>query len=96
MCVDCLEAIANRRLARDVRRRVSCPLCREVCFSHAVHRVLLGSKHESGVDEEEEEEEKVENVNHTSKILAVVRTLLRIRRKEPAAKALVFSWVSGM
>ena len=56
--------------------------------------MVLGYKSGEGLVEEEDEEEQVMNNNHTSKILAVVRTLLKIQRKEPQAKALVFSLVS--
>ena len=48
---------------------------------------------QGGLEGEKEGVEPVVNSNHTSKILAVVRTLLKIKRKEPTAKALVFSWV---
>lgn len=91
-CKKCTGVILTRNGRVQFVHRVSCPMCREVCLSNVVRYVLLESKYEGGPDEEWEE--PVANVNHTSKILAVVKTLLRIQRKEPGAKILVFSWVS--
>ena len=69
-------------------RHLSCPLCREPCRSSDINYVKLGLE---GAWEEEEEEVVG---THSSKILAVAQTLLRIRRQDPGAKALVFSSVS--
>ena len=71
-------------------RQLSCPLCREFCHSSDINYVKLGL----GEGEEEEEEEVEVLGTHSSKILALTQTLLRIRRQDPGAKALVFSSVS--
>ena len=88
-CKTCTDEILYRQGRVWYRPRLSCPMCRAVCSSHKVRYVLLGCKLEG-----EEAEKPVANLDHSSKILAVVKTLLTIRRKEPAAKTLVFSWVS--
>ena len=76
-----------------------CPYCRNVCYVSQVKDVIHGSSKfdnaEGKRDEEEKEDEKVLDTNCTSKIYSIVRTLLKIRRREPTAKALVFSCVNN-
>ncbi len=91
-CKDCTCLILSVRSTLRCGRNVTCPICREVCACNSVRYVLLGSKCK---EEGQEDSEDVANVDHTSKILAVVKTLLKIQKKEPGAKTLVFSWVSS-
>jgi len=90
LCQLCMDTFLRRHVNKVT---IACPLCRQTCSSSSVHFALAGCKYQRELEGEEEEVEPVVNSNHTSKILAVVRTLLKIKRKEPTAKVLVFSWV---
>lgn len=72
---------------------IACPLCREVCASTEVNYVRLGVEHDSD-DDRMEEAEPVLGA-HASKIVSITQTLLRIQRREPGAKAIIFSSVSS-
>ena len=104
LCTKCTDVITNRKSIDESmlhNSRVSCPFCRQICSVSAVKDVRHGAYQleiaERQRDKEEEEDVEVEvvNTNCTSKILVIVRTLLKIKRREPTAKALVFSCVSN-
>lgn len=91
LCVECTSALIQSKSSHYFGPpRISCPLCRETCVSTDINYVNLG------VEPDSQDGMEVEPVsgNHASKIVAVVQTLLRIRRQDPRAKALVFSSVS--
>ena len=93
LCKPCMNTFLDRHMNVVSMTTITCPLCRQTCSTGSIHFALAGSKYQGGLEGEKEGVEPVVNNNHTSKILAVVRTLLKIKRKEPTAKALVFSWV---
>ncbi len=73
-----------------------CPLCRENSSVDDVNYVKLGA--EPGSEREEEGEEdrcqaELLSGKYASKIFAVVQALYQIQRRDPTAKALVFSSV---
>ena len=81
LCATCTKTLLQRRAHSSF---LNCPICRLSCIASDINYVRLG---EGG-----EEKEEVKGI-HASKIVSVVQTLLRIRKQEPRAKALVFSWV---
>ena len=89
LCLECADTLINNKCSRSPQ--VACPLCRERCATSDVNYVRLGNDADCG--DETEEAEPVFGA-HASKIVSVTQCLLRIQRKEPGAKAIVFSVVS--
>lgn len=89
LCMGCTNTlIENNRSHWFGPPQVACPLCRESCATSDVNYVRLGN------DADKMEEAEPVIGAHASKIVSVTQCLLRIQRKEPGAKAIVFSSVS--
>lgn len=85
LCMECTIVLVKRQPRPLVRRevvRVKCPLCREYSLSSEINYVQNRGEEEMAV--------QVKG-SHSTKIAAIVRTLLMINRGNPTAKSLVFS-----
>ena len=89
LCVECTAALTKHRQRHcsEPSVTIKCPLCREPSISNEINYVRVG------VASEESQDIPVQGC-HSTKIAAVVRTLLYLQRTEPGAKSLVFSAVS--
>ena len=91
LCVECTSTLTKhqQRYCSEPSVTIKCPLCREPSISTEINFVRVG------VASEESQDIPVQGC-HSTKIAAVVRTLLYLQQTEPGAKSLVFSAVSFM
>ncbi|GLG99404.1 E3 ubiquitin-protein ligase SHPRH [Gryllus bimaculatus] len=84
-CVECIQQLMQSSVHRTIN--VKCPVCRDVTLSCDISFVDIGAKSQ---DEDKWPDTSVFG-SFSTKIEAVVRCLLSIRKKQPDVKALVFS-----
>lgn len=78
-CIDCIRTL----LLRNFRPSVSCPVCREITESTNLSFIDLSGKDENS-------DIKVVG-EHSTKIEAIVRTLLELKKQDENVKVLIFS-----
>jgi len=106
VCTPCVMALLARAApgARRGSRRIACPTCRQVCSESEVASVYAGEDPREGgrggdnkLDAAAEEGPKIAvKGSYGSKIECVTRTVLRLLRRDPGAKLLVFSQWSDL
>ncbi|EHB10030.1 E3 ubiquitin-protein ligase SHPRH [Heterocephalus glaber] len=83
-CNECIAIIIEQYSVGSHRSSIKCAICRQTT-SHKEISYVFTSERAS-----QEEDIPVQG-SHSTKVEAVVRTLMRIQRTDPGAKALVFS-----
>ncbi len=87
LCVDCTSSLIQQQPHYQPCVTVKCPLCREPSRLSSVNYVR------EGLEEGYQEDIPIQGC-YSTKVAAVVRTLLHIQKSEPGSKCLVFSAVS--
>ncbi|XP_052811504.1 E3 ubiquitin-protein ligase SHPRH-like isoform X2 [Mya arenaria] len=85
-CMDCMRILQERASFGRQNFCVKCAICRQSTHQTEISYVVTSQKYEH-------DELKVKG-SHSTKVEAVVKCLLKIRKEDPTAKSLVFStWV---
>ncbi|XP_004673973.1 PREDICTED: E3 ubiquitin-protein ligase SHPRH [Condylura cristata] len=83
-CNECISIIIEQYSVGSHRSSIKCAICRQTTSHKEISYVFTSEK-------ASQEEDIPVKGSHSTKVEAVVRTLMRIQRKDPGAKALVFS-----
>ncbi|KAM6185290.1 E3 ubiquitin-protein ligase SHPRH [Rhynchocyon petersi] len=83
-CNECTSIIIEQYSVGTHRSSIKCAICRQTTSHKEISYVFTSEK-------ANQEEDIPVKGSHSTKIEAVVRTLMRIQLKDPGAKALVFS-----
>ncbi|XP_006891719.1 PREDICTED: E3 ubiquitin-protein ligase SHPRH [Elephantulus edwardii] len=83
-CNECTSIIIEQYSVGSHRSSIKCAICRQTTSHKEISYVFTSEK-------ANQEEDIPVKGSHSTKIEAVVRTLMRIQLKDPGAKALVFS-----
>ncbi|XP_075410539.1 E3 ubiquitin-protein ligase SHPRH [Tenrec ecaudatus] len=83
-CNECTSIIIEQYSVGSHRSSIKCAICRQTTSHKEISYVFTSER----IDQEEDIPVKG---SHSTKVEAVVRTLMRIQRRDPGAKALVFS-----
>ncbi|XP_014651164.1 PREDICTED: E3 ubiquitin-protein ligase SHPRH [Ceratotherium simum simum] len=83
-CNECVSIIIEQYSVGSHRSSIKCAICRQNTSHKEISYVFTSEK-------ASQEEDIPVKGSHSTKVEAVVRTLMRIQRRDPGAKALVFS-----
>ncbi|XP_036890761.1 E3 ubiquitin-protein ligase SHPRH isoform X2 [Sturnira hondurensis] len=83
-CNECTSIIIEQYSVGSHRSSIKCAICRQTTSHKEISYVFTSEK-------ANQEEDIPVKGSHSTKVEAVVRTLMRIQRGDPGAKALVFS-----
>ncbi|XP_045698959.1 E3 ubiquitin-protein ligase SHPRH [Phyllostomus hastatus] len=83
-CNECTSIIIEQYSVGSHRSSIKCAICRQTTSHKEISYVFTSEK-------ASQEEDIPVKGSHSTKVEAVVRTLMRIQRRDPGAKALVFS-----
>ncbi|XP_069455401.1 E3 ubiquitin-protein ligase SHPRH isoform X2 [Ovis canadensis] len=83
-CNECISIIIEQYSVGSHRSSIKCAICRQTTSHKEISYVFTSEK-------ASQEEDIPVKGSHSTKVEAVVRTLMRIQLRDPGAKALVFS-----
>ncbi|XP_049758955.1 E3 ubiquitin-protein ligase SHPRH isoform X2 [Elephas maximus indicus] len=83
-CNECISIIIEQYSVGSHRSSIKCAICRQTTSHKEISYVFTSEK-------ANQEEDIPVKGSHSTKVEAVVRTLMRIQLRDPGAKALVFS-----
>ncbi|KAF6365312.1 SNF2 histone linker PHD RING helicase [Rhinolophus ferrumequinum] len=83
-CNECISIIIEQYSVGSHRSSIKCAICRQTTSHKEISYVFTSEK-------TSQEEDIPVKGSHSTKVEAVVRTLMRIQLRDPGAKALVFS-----
>ncbi|XP_054990476.1 E3 ubiquitin-protein ligase SHPRH [Sorex araneus] len=83
-CNECVAIIIEQYSVGSHKSSIKCAICRQTTSHKEISYVFTSEK-------SSQDEDIPVKGSHSTKVEAVVRTLMRIQRRDPGAKALVFS-----